>query len=89
MTEVTQPVSDRARIQIYVGKEATGLELLHLWWLPTSQDDLSDYSVISHSGNALKLFFFCKSKVTEKYRWCFYELLIYKLIPLESADFNI
>ena len=57
MTEVTQPVSDRARIQIYVGKEATGLELLHLWWLPTSQDDLSDYSVISHSGNALKLFF--------------------------------
>lgn len=58
MTEVTQPVSDRARIQIYVGKEATGLELLHLWRLPTSQDDLSDYSVISHYGNALKLFFF-------------------------------
>lgn len=62
MTEVTQLISDRARIQICVGKEATGLELLHLWWLPTSQDDLSDYSVISHYGNALKLFFFANTK---------------------------
>lgn len=89
MTEVTQLISDRARIQICVGKKATGLELLHLWWLPTSQDDLSDYSVISHYGNALKKFFFCKYKVTEKYRWSLHKLLIYKLTPLESADFNI
>ena len=66
MTEVTQPVSDRARIQIYVGKEATGLELFHLWRLPTSQDDLSDYSVISHYGNALKLFFFLQIQSDRK-----------------------
>lgn len=66
MTEVTQLISDRARIQICVGKEATGLELLHLWWLPTSQDDLSDYSVISHYGNALKKFFFFANTKRQK-----------------------
>lgn len=66
MTEVTQLISDRARIQICVGKEATGLELLHLWWLPTSQDDLSDYSCNFTLWKCIKkIFFFCKYKATE------------------------